>query len=95
MMKREDYRAVKQMDRVQMEKYFARVYARGVAAGAKATAAEAEKKIAEAYNRGVSVGVNLGKVEADCNQKSAAALSQIDFKASEAVATPSERTNAQ
>ena len=65
LMKREDYRAVKQMDRVQMQKYFGKVYARGVAAGAKATAEEAKAKIQEAFNRGFGEGVNAGIAQAE------------------------------
>jgi len=43
MMKREDYKAVKHMDKAQMEAYLQRIYQRGYQAGVKAMAEEAKK----------------------------------------------------
>lgn len=43
MMKREDYKAVKHMDKAKMESYLQRIYQRGYQAGVKAMAEEAKK----------------------------------------------------
>lgn len=40
MMRREDYKAVKHMDKVQLEKYLERIYQRGFDAAVKAMAAQ-------------------------------------------------------
>ena len=44
MMKREDYRAVKCMDKSKMEAYLQRIYQRGYEAGVKSVANQMKKK---------------------------------------------------
>lgn len=45
MMRREDYKAVKRMDKAQMEKYLQTVYQRGFDAGVKSVIAETKAVI--------------------------------------------------
>lgn len=45
MMRREDYKAVKHMDKVQMEKYLQTVYQRGFDAGVKSVLAKTKAAI--------------------------------------------------
>lgn len=63
MMRREDYKAVKHMDKTQMEKYLQTVYQRGFDAGVKSVIAKTKAAIqAKAVGRRAgSGGVSHGK----------------------------------